>query len=404
MAPVIRRRIVQGTPLVPVSAIGGGLGLALWIIGLLVAPAQAMYSYLAAFAYVTSLVVGTLIFLMIGHVMNAAWVVALRRVQEAIVAALPVLGVLFVPIAVAAGTVYPWVEPPADTPEHLEHLLDHKRPYLNLPFFVARAIACFVVWIVAAELLRRWSLVRDRRAQSEAEIDHKAISARMRAVSAAMLPLVGLCLTFAAFDWLMSLEPAWFSSMFGVYYFAGGFLGGLALLTLLAYTSRRAGLLAEELTDFHFHALGRLLLAFVIFWAYIAFFQAMLIQIANRPEEVTFYLRRLEGRWIWVCYALIIGHFAAPFALLLPRSVKFRPRLLAGIAIWILFIHYIDIYWLVLPALHEHGATPHWLDIAALIGVAGVAMAFAAWRQRGLSALPEGDPRLLEALKYRSAA
>jgi hypothetical protein len=403
MAEVIRRRIVHGTPLVPASAMIGGLGLALWTIGLIVTPEQAMHSYLAAFAYVTSLVLGTLIFLMIGHIMNAAWVVAVRRLQEAVVAALPVLGVLFVPIAVASGHVYPWVEPPADVSEHTMHLLDHKRPYLNVSFFVARAIVYFAVWIVAAELLRRWSLVRDRRVQSGAEIDHEALSTRMRVLSAAMLPLVGLCLTFAAFDWLMSLDPTWFSSMFGVYYFAGGFLGSMALLTVLAYAARRRGLLAEELTGFHFHALGRLLLAFVIFWAYIAFFQAMLIQIANKPEEVTFYLLRLEGSWSVVSYALIIGHFAAPFLVLLPRHVKFRPRLLAGIAIWILFIHYVDIYWLVLPVLHGRGAMPHWLDVVALVGVAGVATAFAAWRQRGLSALPEGDPRLSEALSYRSA-
>src|SRR5690606_9017339 len=141
-----------------------------------------------------------------------------------------------------------------------------------------------------------------------------------------------------------------------------------------------------------------------VFWGYVAYFQWMLIAIANRPEEVTFFLVRSAGSWKGFCYALIIGHLAAPFFLLLPRSVKRRPALLTAIAVWILVFHYIDIYWLVLPVLHPRGAAPHWLDLAALAGVGGVATAVAAWRQRGLPLVPEGDPRLDEAMAYRSAS
>lgn len=408
MAAVTRPHIYDGKRLLLISAAVGILGLLLWTIGLAVVNARAaLFSYLAAFAYVVSLALGVLIFAMIGHAMGAKWVTILRRLEEAVTSVFPLLALLFVPIAVGATYLYIWVEPATSMEmhagefpprEHLEHLLHHKQPYLDLPFFVIRTALFFGIWMLVAELLRRWSLRR------EAD-EHASGIERDRVLSAAMLPLVGIALTFAAFDWLMSLEPAWYSTMFGVYYFAGSFLGGLALLTVLAHATRQSGLLGEEqLTRFHFHALGRLLLAFVVFWAYIAFFQGMLIKIANKPEEVTYYLHRMAGSWEGVTYTLIIGHFAVPFLLLLPRSIKHRPAVLSIIAGWLLVIHYLDVYWLVLPVLYPHGANPHWLDLAALAGVGGVSVAFASWRLRGVSLLPEGDPRLAEAMAYRSAA
>lgn len=392
--------------LVSISAALGIVGFGLWGAGAAMDPTQALHSYLVAFAYVTSLALGALLLLMIGHAVSARWMVVVRRLQEAMVSALPMLALLFIPVALGLGYLYVWADlpahiDPAHVDEELAHRLEHKRPYLNVPFFIGRTAFYFAVWILVAELLRRWSLARDRRAREPAG-EHEGETRRETRLAAAMLPLVGLCLTFAAFDWLMSLDPTWFSSMYGVYYFAGSFMGGLALLAVLSHATKRSGLLARELSRFHFHAVGRLLLAFVLFWAYIAFFQAMLIQIANRPEEVTFYLRRTEGTWLWFCYALIIGHFVAPFVLLLPRDVKYRPAALATIAGWLLVMHYIDIYWLILPFLHDTGAAPHWLDLAALMGVSGLACAFAAWRQRGVPVLPRNDPRLARALTYRS--
>ena len=402
MAAVTRPHIYDGKRLLLVSGAVGIIGLVLWAIGLAVNVQEAMFSYLAAFAFTLSLPLGVLIFTMVGHVMGATWVAAVRRLTEAVTGTFPLLALLFVPIAVGASYLYIWVEPAHVQEEHLGHLLEHKEPYLNLTFFVIRAVLFFGIWILVAELLRRWSRARERTE------DGRSIGpdiGRDRALSAALLPLVGIALTFAAFDWLMSLEPAWFSSMFGVYYFAGAFLGGLALLVILSYAARRAGLLGEHvLTRYHFHALGRLLFGFVVFWAYIAFFQAMLIKIANKPEEVVFYVHRIEGSWLGLTYALIIGHFTVPFLLLLPRAVKFRPAVLSAIAGWLLVIHYLDIYWLVLPALHPHGAAPHWLNLAALAGVAGVTVAFASWRMRGVSLLAEGDPRLAEGIAYRSPA
>jgi hypothetical protein len=310
---------------------------------------------------------------------------------------MPALAVLVVPVLVGAAWLYPWTSPEAAHSEHLRHLLHHKQPYLNLPFFIGRTVFYFAAWLLMAELLRRWSLAM---ADAETGVAEK-LDGRARALSAVMLPLLGMTVTFAAFDWLMSLEPEWFSTAYGVYYAAGSFVGGIALLTVLAHAAGRRQL-DEALNRSHFHALGRLLLAFVVFWAYIAFFQVFLIYIVDRPEEVTFYLRRLAGSWSWLGCALILGHFVLPFFLLLPRSIKYRSRVLAGISIWLLVMHYLDVYWLVLPQLHHHGARPHWLDLAALLGVGGVTAAVAAWRQHGTSLLALGHPRLEQALRYRS--
>lgn len=418
MAIATRSQTYDGKRLFLISGTVGLAGLVLWIIGLVVDTRAAMFSYLAAFAYVTSLALGVLVFVMIGHAMGARWVIVLRRLATAVTGTFPMLALLFVPIAVGAAYLYIWIEPTHalalhageyPPPAHFEHLLHHKQPYLNWPFFVVRTAVFFGAWILVAELLRHWSLRRERDAVRARQSDHEGTATKprtghARALSAGMLPLVGLCLTFAAFDWLMSLEPAWFSTMFGVYYFAGGFLGGLALLTVLAHAARRTGLLNEtQLTRFHFHALGRLLVGFVVFWAYIAFFQVMLINIANKPEEVTFYLHRSAGSWQALSYVLMVGHFAIPFLLLLPRSIKHKPALLSILAGWLLVMHYLDVYWLVLPVLHPQGISPHWLDLAALAGVGGVAVSFASWRLRGMTMLDEGDPHLPEAIAYRSA-
>jgi hypothetical protein len=381
------------------ALVAGVAGLALCALGLTIDPAQVFHSYLVAYAYVASLVIGVLAFSMIGRAMGATWVLAVRRLEEAVIASLPALAVLFVPVLAGAAHVYPWAAPQAVDSEHLRHLLDHKRRYLDVPFFTGRSVFYFAVWILVAELLRRWSRAIER---AEAPETAEELEGRARRLSAAMLPLLGLTVTFAAFDWLMSLDPEWFSSGFGVYYVAGSLLGGIALLTVLAHCARQSRVLGQELNRFHFHALGRLLLTFVVFWAYIAFFQTLIIRMTDRPEEVTFYLHRIMGSWSWLVYALVIGHFALPFFVLLPRSIKYRSRVLASISIWILIMHYLDVYWLVLPQLHPHGAAPHWLDLAALLGVGGVATAVGAWRQHGRSLLAEGYPRLEQALRYRS--
>ncbi len=207
-------------------------------------------------------------------------------------------------------------------------------------------------------------------------------------------------MTFASFDWIMSLAPGWYSTIFGLYVLAGGLGGALALLLVFGHAAGR-GELAGSLTAAHTHALGRLLFALVAFWAYCAFFQALLIAIANKPEEVTFFVGRLRGPWPATALILAVGHFALPFLALLPREIKRRPRAMAAAGAWLLLMHLVDVYWLVMPEVSPD-ALPHWLDLGALAAVLGSAVAFAAWRQRGVSLLARGDPFLAAGLTYRS--
>jgi hypothetical protein len=393
----------RGRRLLLASLLVGAVGIALWILGLLLDPVRALYGWLIAFCFGVSIAIGALIFLMCHETMGAAWPVAVRRLTEAVVGALPVLAVAFVPVAIGATTIYLWADPPAEIDAHLRELLHHKSAYLNVPFFVVRGVVFLAIWIGIASLLRRWSFATDATARAGAPRRRaRQIQRRARALSAVALPIVGITVTFAAFDWLMSLQPAWFSSAFGIYYFAGGFVASLGLITILAHATRRSGAVGEAIARPHFHALGRLLFAFSIFWTYIAFFQAMLIQLANKPEEVTFYLERLDGGWKAVAAFLVIGRFVILFFVLLPRAIKFRPAAMAAMGAWIVFVHYVDIYWLIAPALREHGVLPTWHDVVALVGLGGLAVAFAAWRLQGKWLVPAGDSRFAKAIHYES--
>jgi hypothetical protein len=414
-----RRRITGVAALV---GLAGALALAL---GLTLDPERTLHAYLTAYAYAVSLAVGALILLQIGYLVGSGWMAVLRRIHELAAGALLPLALLFVPIALGAAYIYVWVDPPESAPAHFHHVLEEKRAYLNLPFFCVRAAIYFAIWLLTFGLLRHFSRARDPELPDDEEGldggtpvdaprpapppppppvgDPIAALRRERIVSAVMLPAVGLAITFAAFDWLMSLQPVWYSTMFGVYYFAGGFVGAIALTVVLTALARRRSLaVLGVVTRHHFHALGRMMLAFTVFWAYVAFFQAFLIQIADRPEEVTFYLDRIHASWEDVAYVLILGHFAVPFLLLLPQRLKFRPRYLAVLAAWILVIHYVDVYWLILPVLDRAGFSPHWVDLAAPAAVLGLTIAWVAWRQRGVPLVAHGDPLLHDGLHYAS--
>ncbi|WP_437668707.1 hypothetical protein [Sorangium sp. So ce131] len=373
-------------------ALLGGL---LLVAGAFVDPTRLFYAYLAAYTYAVSTVVGALIFLMTCHAMGATWPVAVRRLVEAILGALPALAVLFVPLLFGLGSLYgEWLRPESIEDEHVRAIVLHKTPYLNLPFFLVRTGIYFVVWLVLAALLRHGSLRGDARPEL-------ALGGRLRAISVAGLPLVALALSFAAFDWLMSLQPTWVSTMFPVYVFAGGFVAAIALLTVIAFASDRAGLL-PGLNTSHYYALGRLLLAFTIFWAYAAFFQFMLMWLADRPEEAEFYLHRAHGPWGAVSLALVLARFVIPFLVLLNYGIKRRPAWLAAVAAWILAAHYIDLHWLVVPDAPGERAPYHWLDLAALLAVVGPCVALAALRLRGKPLVPVNDPALPAAFRYES--
>lgn len=375
-----------------VSAVIGVVGL---VIGAFVDLERFFISYLVAYSYVLSIALGALVFLMICHAMRAGWPTLLRRLTEAIAGALPILAVLFIPLLFGLGRLYPWLHLEAIHGEHERALVEKKVAYLNGPFFIARACLYFVVWIGTWLLLTRLSRAQDRDPALPA-------ASRMHALSAALLPPVALALSFASFDWLMSLMPTWYSTMFPVYWFAGGFVAALALLTVLTAAADSTGTI-RGINPSHYYALGRLLLAFVIFWAYVGFFQLLLQWIANEPEEATFYIPRAHGGFGVESAVLAIAQFVVPFFALLLYELKRRRKPLATVAVLILVAHYVDAHWLVVPSIHPARAPIHVLDLAALLAVAGVTVAFAAWRTRGVALVPLHDPALARALRYDSA-
>lgn len=370
----------------------GGLGTAAWIVGFVLHPAQASHSYLTAYVFVLGIALGALALLMIEHLVAATWFVVLRRLVEHLTALIPALAVLFLPIAAGVRWLYPWTDPAALAP-HARELVERKEAYLNLPFFFVRAALYFASWIALAALLRRWSLRQDGEPGERWQAPQRALSAPGAIVLA-------FTLTFAAFDWIMSLEPTWMSTIFGVQIFAGGMVGTLALLAVLAGRAADGGPLTGVLNDEHFAALGKLLFTFVIFWAYTTFAQLLIVWIADLPDEVIWYLARLNGPWRWVGLAVAVGQFAVPFFLLLSHRLKRQPRLLVALGASILVVHYIETWWIVMPQLQPMSAVPHWTDAAAAAMVVGLAGAWASRAGSGHSAVAVGDPALPAALEY----
>jgi len=398
MAPVAR---FAGKRIAAIAAAVAALGFIGLGVGLVVDPDRAWLSYLMAYWLVFSVSVGGLILLMIGYAANARWMSVVRRLTEVVALPLPALAVLFIALPLGAAWLYPWRTSPAHASHHQLEVLAHRAPYMNLGSFSVRGAIYFAVLIAASYLLRRWSMRRDA-GTGERPADPEVALGRERRFASAMLPPVGIAFTFAAIDWIMSLQPLWYSSIFGIYAFAGGFVAAIGLVTVFAARAWARDAAGGKLTPNHFHALGRLLFAFTVFWAYSAFFQAMLIRIANKPDEVTFYLSRVYGAWAVFVYLLILGHFAAPFLFLLPRKPKFQPRMMAVAGWWLLAMHLIDVYWLVIPSHVQGDQVLSWLDLAALAAVIGTAVAVAALRQHGIPIVPIRDPFLDQGAAYRS--
>ncbi|GAO02020.1 hypothetical protein [Anaeromyxobacter sp. PSR-1] len=383
-----------GRRLMTMAAAVGAAGLVVTALGAVVGdPRRVLYAYLVAFVYWLGLALGALLLLGALHASNARWPVVLRRFLEHLPAVIPLFVVLFVPILLGRGHLFPWVDPHGLEGEVL-HAVEHKKPWLNVPFFVVRAAIYFACWILVAHLLRAWSLRQDA-------VGGHDLTRRQRALGAGSLPFVALTLTFAAFDWMMSLDPRFFSTIFGVYWFAGSFVGAFAVVIIAANATRvDPNQFGAHMNTEHFHALGKFLLAFTAFWAYVAFSQFMLIWIANVPEEVPWYILRIEGGWKAVGVFLALFHFLVPFFLLMNRAITRVPGRLAKVAAWILFVHWIDLYWLVMPHLDPGGPRPSLWDLSAFVGVGGVTVAFALVRMRGTVAVPVRDPYLEDSLRY----
>ncbi|HEX8558945.1 MAG TPA: hypothetical protein VF668_12625 [Pyrinomonadaceae bacterium] len=314
-------------------------------------------SYLVGFFLVTGVSVGSLAWLCLGHMTGGAWAVTSRRLFEAATRCIPLCFVLFIPVAISlfvhegggegghALSVYEWSDPHAVAGDPA---LQHKAVYLNWPFFLARALVYFAIWFGMAVLLSRWSARQDNTADPR-------IRRRLQDVSGPGILLFGLTVTFAAIDWGMSLEPHWFSTIYGLIIMAGWGLSALAfVITVAVYLSQREPM-AHAYQPLHFHDWGKLLLALVMLYAYFSFSQFLIIWAGNLPEEIPFYLRRLRGGWQYVGLAIILFHFALPFVLLLSRGRKRAPRSLRRIALLMIFMRVVDLIFFFAPSVHQGG-------------------------------------------------
>lgn len=353
------------------------------------------FSYLFAFAYFLTLSLGALFFVALQHVTRSSWSVVVRRLAELAAMNLPLLGLLAIPVLAAVSRLYGWAGP-LDPQSHAAHLVAQKRVWLSPAFFAVRVAVYFAVWSLLARWFWRRSLGQDTSADA-------AVTVRMEKASAPGLVAYGLTLTLAAFDLIMSLDPTWYSTIFGVYFFSGSVVGFFALLTLLSLGLQRSGRLTRIISMEHYHDLGKLMFAFTFFWAYIAFSQYLLIWYANLPEETGWYVRRQTDGWQYVGLSLLFCHFLAPFAGLVSRFAKRNRRLLAFWAVWLLFMHAIDLYWLIMPERGPGGPSPHPLDLLCWLGVGGLWAAGFARLAGRRPLVPVGDPRLDDSLRFENA-
>lgn len=374
--------------------VAGFWGLLAGIIGAFLNVDQFLRSWLIGFLFCMGLSMGSLALLMMQHMTGGQWGLVSRRVCEAATRNLPLVALMFVPVLLGLPRLYKWAVPGAAA---TDHVIQMKAPYLNVPFFVGRAILFFAVWVLASWLLNAWSAGQDR---GEVAV-HPSDTRRFRAISAPGLLIYVITMTFASVDWIMSLDPHWYSTIFGFILVAGQGLGSLALIIAVLAALSHVEPLATYLNPrLHFLDLGKLLLAFVMLWTYFSFSQLLIIWAGNLPEEIPFFFTRFRGGWQYVSLIILLGHFTLPFMLLLSRDLKRRPRLLAQVAIGILFMRVVDLIWLVEPMFKHDGFPIHWMDLALPLGLAGVWMFLFARNLRSRPLLPLNDPFFKEAFAH----
>ncbi len=372
----------------------GGIALVFCIMGGFFTPEQFFATYLAAYLFPLGIAHGCLVTLMIYYLTGGAWGFLIRRICEAGMRTLPLLALLFIPIGLGQGYLYLWAQP--EKVQALESLR-HKAVYLNVPFFWGRAVLCFALWIGTAFLLSRWSKQQSRTEDPQLAIQ---LAGRMGLVSGIGLIVFGISITFASVDWVMSLQPAFRSTIFGPLFGVGEMLAGFSWVLLVLAWVIEPPPLRRLVSIEAYNDLGSLLFTFLIIWAYMVFFQFMLIWIANLPYDSLWILTRSRGGWQGVEWALFIFHFLVPFFLLLMRPIKRNPRRLAAVAGLLLFMQLVYLFYQVLPAFEDTRFWVHWMDFVAPLGVGGIWLANFAWDLKQGSLFPSHDPNQEAALHY----
>jgi len=397
--------------LAPRLLVGGAIGgiaflvLAVFAAFATKAGAERFYlAYLINYMFFLSISLGGLFFVLVLHLTRAGWGVVVRRLSEAVAANVFLMLFLFIPILIGRGHLYLWLNAEYVAANQHDALLVWKEPYLNIGFFIVRCIIYFTVWI-GLSLYLLW------KSQEQDNSGDPKLTLRMERISAPGTLLFALTVTFAAFDLLMSRDYQWFSTIFGVYFFAGCFVSFLSFLAVTICFVQKSGRLVKVISSEHYHDIGKLMFAFVVFWAYIAYSQFMIIWYGNIPEETGWYYRRGGdgGEWYTASMILLFGHFFIPFLFLIFRSVKRKLGTLVFAAVWMLAIHWFDIFWLVMPEYtvkhaELNGTVPlHFLDALVFLGMGGLFVAGTVQWLRNHALIPEKDPRLAESLAFENA-
>lgn len=367
------------------ALIVGVVGLIASLGGAFLSPSDFFQSYLLGYTFWLQIALGHIAIVLIHHLAGGRWGFVPRRFYESGGMTIPVMALLFLPILFGMQYLYPWTH--ADLVAE-SHLLQYKAAWwLNLPFFIGRAVVYFVVWSVLAYFLNKLSLKQDENGDVE-------IRTRLKNMSALGIILAVLTFTFAAFDWMMSTDPLWYSSMYGVIYMAGAAISAIATGILLTrYMSQRDEALGKQATIYIFNDLGNFLLAFTSFWAYVSFSQFLIIYSSNLPETITWYLVRGSGGWQYVAILLMVLGFAVPFVILLSRRNKRNIKILLTLAWLAMVMRFVDLFWIIMPTFHQDGFFLHWLNIAVPIGIGGIWVALYIRQLKGKSLVVLHDPR-----------
>jgi hypothetical protein len=371
------------------AVIVGGIGLALGVVGFFTNRDAFFQSWLIGFIFCLGLTLGSLGLLMLQHLSGGQWGFVGRRIFEAASGTIPLVILFFIPILFAMPELFKWARPELVANDAI---LKAKEPYLNVQFFIIRAVIYFAFWMFCVWMLNSWSAAQDR---AELATDPAGV-VRFRTLSAPGILFLVLTITFATTDWVMSLDPHWFSTIFGLMFTAGFGLSALALTTVVLSTVGATGALAGHLAPRHFHDFGKLLLAFTMLWAYLNFSQFLIIWSGNLPEEIPWYIERMHGAWGFVAVALVVGHFFLPFLLLLSRDLK-KSKWLPRVAIFILVMRLVDTIFLIAPSWEHHGFPLHWLNLALPAGLTGVWLFLFARNLQSRALMPLNDPYLKEA-------
>ena len=377
------------------SRLGLGLlviGIVLGVLSFFVDHSRAVFNYLLSYAFLISIGVGALFLIALEYVAGADWSVPIRRVVEFFAAIVPFLAILVIPLLFNIHDIFHWSH--ADIVAE-DKVLQGKAPYLNIPFFIIRVFLFIGLWSLFYYLFTRNSKKQD--SSGDQLLTKKNIK-----LSAIFIPLFAVTITLTSVDFLMSITPHWFSTIFGVYFFSGSVVAALAAVTLATVLLKEKGFLHPRITNDHLYSLGGLMFAFVNFWAYIAFSQFLLIWYANLPEETFWFIQKWHGSWAIFSIALIVIQFLVPYIVLVSQPSKMNPKTLKFISVWLLFAHLFDLFWLVMPSIPSlsGGYVFSWIDLVFPISVVGIVLLVFNLKAKKENLVPIGDPKLKRGLDF----